>query len=202
VESDRAIDLLLALLNAFVAVVIVVRGRSHARRLAVALLALAGFFALRAISRLTSALGIDDSRLANIHVGQLLDVLLVAALVAILMTIERVLHGVAAIEDSARLREVEYERATRHYTQVVRHRMMNPLASIRGSAITLRDTPGIDETRRGQLLDAIVDATDELEEISLVPERRDELERDLDAIPHVAVERRRRGRADPPTGPS
>jgi signal transduction histidine kinase len=179
-----------------------VRGRRRARPLAAPLLVLAGFFVLRGMTRLATALGYTDSRIAQLDLGQLLDVLLIVALVAIMLTIERVLRGVADVEDSARMRADEYARAKRHYTQVVRHRMMNPIAAIRGSALTLRDAPRLEDSTRVELLDAIVGGCDQLEHVSLVPERRDELERDLDAVPRVSTDRRLTSFPDGPPGPS
>lgn len=196
-DIDHGIELILGLLNGTVAAIILLRGRSSGR-MAIPLMVLASFFTIRAFARMSAAFDVDDSSVVSVGVGQALDVLLVAALVGILVTIERVMRGVAAVEDAARYRKEEYERANRHYTQVVRHRMMNPIAAIRGAALTLRDRPEITDPTRGQLLDAIIDGCGELEQVSLVPERRDELERDLDAVPRIDHERRR---TEYPNGP-
>lgn len=199
-DADHVIDLILGLLNGTVAGYIIVRSR-RSGRMGVPMLVLAVFFSIRSLSRLSAAFNFDRTDIANIGFGQALDVLLVASLVGILVTIERVLRGVAAVEDAARYRQEEYERAKRHYTQVVRHRMMNPIAAIRGAALTLKDRPEISDPTRGQLLDAVVDGCDELEQVSLVPERRDELERDLDAVPRLQSERRDKQYPDGPAAP-
>lgn len=195
------IDLALAVLNLLAAAYVVVRGRRWLSNRSAPLLALGGYFTLRGLSRLTDVF-VDPGEAPNLALEVGLDVLLAATLVAIMLTIEPIARGIAAREDAARYRATEYERARRHYEQVVRHRLFNPLTVIRGAALTLRDEQLTDPAVRAQLLDAIVDASDEVERVSLAPERRDELERDLDAIPNVGNERREMRYPDGPPGPS
>ncbi len=198
----QSIDLALAALNALAAVYLVVRGRRWLGRAATPMLALGGYFTLRSLSRIADAVGQrGHSQMAT---EVLLDLLLAVALLLVMLTFEPIARGIAAREDAARYRAAEYERARRHYEQVVRHRLFNPLTVIRGAAVTLRDERVADEQVRERLLQAIVDASDEIEDVSLVPERRDELERGLDAIPRVdeGHDRRRTSFPDGPPGPS
>ena len=199
-SGTQIIDLALALLNAAAAAYVVVRGRHWLGRASTPLLALGGYFTLRSLSRFSDALLHDGAEHATTDI--MLDVLLAITLVLVITTLEPIARGIAAREDAARYRAEEYDRARRHYEQVVRHRLFNPLTVIRGAAVTLRDDRIADEDVRARLLEAIVEASDEIEDVSLVPDRRDELERDLDAIPRVDDERRHTSFPDGPPGPT
>ncbi len=200
--TSQIIDLSLAMLNVIVGVAVLIRSRRWLGHATVPTIALGSYFMLRAAARLLDVFEPDGAnRNAMLDIG--IDVLLAFTLIVVLFTIEGMLRGVAAREDAAHYRAEEYARARRHYTQVVRHRIFNPLAVIRGSAQTLRDRPEIVDPTRGQLLEAIVDASDEIETISLEPERRDDNERGLDAFPRgVDGERRTKRYPDGPSGPS
>jgi signal transduction histidine kinase len=201
-SGTQTIDLLLAALNLTVAVYVVVRSRSWLGRPSLPVLALGTYFLLRSVSRLIDVLDPVATR-RNLALDVGLDLMLATSLVVVLFTIEAVLRGLAAREDAARYRAAEYARARRHYTQVVRHRMMNPIQAIKGGAQTLQRTGHpVDPGVRDQLLQVIVDAASELETVSLVPERRDELERDLDAVPDVPGHPERRRTTYPDSGSS
>jgi signal transduction histidine kinase len=198
---EQGTDSALAVLNLVVAVYVVTRGRRWLGRTSPAIFALASYFFLRAIARFTEATGFEE--VSGFEIDRLLDILLILTVLLLIATIEPIVRGIAAREDAARYRATEYDRARRHYVQVVRHRMMNPLTVIRGSALTLLDEPELERTTRDRLLDAIVEASNELEAVSLVPERRDDNERELDAVPRVPAEDRRRTTyPDGPVGPS
>jgi len=79
----------------------------------------------------------------------------------------------------------EYLRARHDYSQLVRHRLMNPLTVIRGNAQTLRDLKTIDPVLHDQLCDLIIESTQLMEQISLTPESNSEAEENLHAVPHV-----------------
>lgn len=179
-STTQAIDLLLAVLNLIVAIYVVVRSQHWLGRVALPAFALAIYFLLRSAARTVDVV----TSSASTPVELLLDVLLVGTLLLVITTFEPILRGIGAREDAARYRATEYERARRHYVQVVRHRLLNPVTVIKGSALTLHDADRVDEATRRKLVDAITAACDELENISLVPERRDDLERDLNAVPH------------------
>lgn len=179
-------DLLAAGLNLvlLVAIVLIVRRRGLLRtHLAVGLIA---FFALRVLSRLNDSPEVlfQDNPMLEL----VLDVLSVVVLAYLLTQVARVDRILTAMLDEARFRTQEYDRAKRHYTQVVRHRLLNPVAVVKGSAQTLKADLGLEERVRAQICDAIIAMADEIQDISLNPERRDALEHDLDAIPRVEPE--------------
>lgn len=198
---ESALDIVLAVLNFVAAAYLILRVRRLAGHLTVATIALGSVFGLRGISRLFEARGV--AIVADERVVTAIELMLVVALVWILATLEPVVRGLVAREDAARLRAEEYDRARRHYTQVVRHRMMNPLTTIKGGAQTLLVDRAIDPVTQARILDAMIAACDELEHVSLEPERRDELEHDLDAVPNVdgSSDRRRVPYPDGPPGP-
>lgn len=107
--------------------------------------------------------------------------------VLLLTHVRRITRMVESLVDQARLRANEYRRARMDYTQVVRHRVMNPLTVIRGASVTLRSGAVTDPKLAAQLFDAIDAATEMIESETLEPERRDELERELQAVPHPFV---------------
>ena len=80
----------------------------------------------------------------------------------------------------------EYERALSDYTQLMRHRIANPLTAIRGSAQTLRDLPSLDDDTRTRLLEIIVEMAERIEQVSLEPRSVSVEERCLDAVPRVS----------------
>lgn len=84
----------------------------------------------------------------------------------------------AAANDSA-----EYERAVYHYTQLVRHRMANPLQTISGMAQTLLDLPSLDQQQRVKMVEAIRHQARVLSDICLDPEVRTEAEEPLHPRP-------------------
>ncbi len=179
-------DLILAALNAVVVIVIVLQMRRLDLHLSLPTAALLTFFLLRVAARL-----IDAPQLASHATGtleQIVDVLSIALIVYLLTLTRRLVEAIRAQRDLARLRAEEYERARSHYTQVVRHRTMNPITVISGTLGTLRDRPELDEATRRSLCDGALAAALELSEVILEPERRDELEHELDAQPRVDEE--------------
>lgn len=198
---ESALDIVLAVLNFVAAAYLILRVRRLAGHLTVATIALGAFFGLRGVSRLFESRGV--AIVADERIVTAIELLLVAALVWILATLEPVVRGLVAREDAARLRAEEYERARRHYTQVVRHRMMNPITTIKGGAQTLLIDHVVDPVTQVRILESIVEACDELEHVSLEPERRDDLERELDAVPNLdaATDRRRVPYPDGAPGP-
>jgi hypothetical protein len=67
----------------------------------------------------------------------------------------------AAFEDSQ-----EYQRAVRHYRDIVRHRIANPLQIVKGMAITLVNDDSMGQ-QQVQMLDAIIEAAYRLERATL-----------------------------------
>lgn len=77
----------------------------------------------------------------------------------------------------------EYERALYHYTQLVRHRMANPLQVICGTLQTLLDRPGMEESDRNEMLEAAHQQANVLSRICLEPEVLADVERGLEPRP-------------------
>ena len=88
----------------------------------------------------------------------------------------------------------EYQRALFHYTQLVRHRMANPLQIIVGAAATLRARTDLPIDEHLALLDVIVKEAVVLERICLAPKIMDPSEDTLDPAPRL---RERAPTADP-----
>lgn len=88
------------------------------------------------------------------------------------------------VETSCDIARSEYHRALRHYHDLVRHRIANPLLVICGMAETLRDIPDLDSETQEAMLQAIVDASVRLGSEALFdPQRHGIEEQELDAIP-------------------
>lgn len=81
----------------------------------------------------------------------------------------------------------EYERATHHYGQLVRHRLANPLSVIRGNAQTLMELDGLGEECRAALLTGILEMAQRLERISLGPTIETSEELCFDAVPRLVA---------------
>jgi signal transduction histidine kinase len=117
-----------------------------------------------------------------------LDALLTAVdmvvLLGLLFYVQRLVRGALRTVDEARLRAREYERARRDYGRLIRHRIANPLMTIGGAARTLRVGRG-DEARREQLLESIIEASDDLEQLSLEPQARSAEESELEPSPWI-----------------
>lgn len=93
-------------------------------------------------------------------------------------------------EAAARLAEAnddsdEYQRALYHYTQLIRHRMANPLQVICGTLSTLDDQPDLASDKRIELVAAANRQADVLARICLDPVPLTDVERVLDPEPHV-----------------
>jgi signal transduction histidine kinase len=120
------------------------------------------------------------------NMDAILTVIDAIVLVGLLWYARRLVRSALRTVDEAELRASEYARARRDYASLARHRMANPLMAIKGAAQTLEARRG-DEDERRQLLDAIIEASDRLEEISLEPERRGLEERELEPVPRVGA---------------
>jgi signal transduction histidine kinase len=93
-------------------------------------------------------------------------------------------RGALQTVDDAELRAQEYERARRDYTSLLRHRIANPLMTIEGAARTLKARRGDDE-KREQLFETIIEASKNLEKISLEPRARSDEELELEPAPRI-----------------
>jgi PAS domain S-box-containing protein len=78
----------------------------------------------------------------------------------------------------------EYHRALSHYTQVVRHRVANPIQVIQGLARTLIDMPELSTARRNEMIEAIDEAARRLADMTIFsPEMHGPEESELHAKP-------------------
>jgi signal transduction histidine kinase len=146
------------------------------------LIAPTGFFLLRGAERIGKEIfgGLPYA------VGLMVDPLVLALLVLILFSVNRVVRDLAAAEQAADLREREYERALLDYRRLARHRLATPITAILGGVHYLRDFDPQDEQRRAEVVEMIEEAAVRLEQVSLDP--RDELnaeERSLRPTPSL-----------------
>jgi len=146
----------------------------------VALLLVAFFFldGLVALNRPDPLFGYNPTLDAALVVVDLI------VLVGLLVYVRRLARGALRTVDEAELRAREYERARRDYASLLRHRIANPLMTIEGAARTLKARRG-DEEKREQLLETIIEASQNLEKISLEPRPRGDEELELRPIPRI-----------------
>lgn len=144
------------------------------------------FFALRAVERLMVVAEIPMS-----FMPMLLHAASVLALFLLVLGSHRLADALEASQERAEVTTREYERALDHYTQVMRHRLANPLTAIRGGVSTLQHVE-LDDTTRAHLLEAMEQQARELEAIALHPEREGVEEHELDAVPRVEEQLQRR----------
>jgi signal transduction histidine kinase len=161
-----------AALNLAVAVFVAVEASRRRIGFPRLVLVLVLFFAARAVERLTEP---EAPWPYNEEVDLFIDVGLIVLLVVLVMNVREFVLATTSAD--------EYTRARRHYEQIVRHRMMNPLTAIRGGAQTLLADDKLDRDVRHRLLTTILEASSTLEQISLRPERRGSEEHELDALP-------------------
>jgi signal transduction histidine kinase len=114
----------------------------------------------------------------------ILEVIGTIVIVMMLANASRIANAIAILVDEAKYRSYEYERARLDYTQIVRHRIANPLMVIKGAAQTL-EGDNLDEPTRHELRQEIIAAAERLEEISLEPTQQGFEEHDLDGVPRV-----------------
>jgi len=113
-----------------------------------------------------------------------LTVSLLVVLLGLLVSVRRLVRGALQTADEAKLRASEYERARRDYARLLRHRIANPLMTIGGAARTLRAKRG-DEAKRELLLESIIEASENLERISLEPRPKSAEEFELEPVPRI-----------------
>lgn len=183
VEHARAISAIDAIAELGIAFAIPIYARRRLERVHPLSLLVAAFFAIEALVSLSRATGPAVAAPSTTSI-LVLELLGTVSAIAILLVSARLVDAVLAVVDAARTRAAEYERARRDYSQVVRHRINNPLTVIRGAAQTLEAEIADHETRHRLRL-AIIEAARVLEEISLGPERLGAEEHELDAIAHV-----------------
>ena len=85
----------------------------------------------------------------------------------------------AHADDGSNEARDEYRRALRDYTQLMRHRLANPLTTIISGISTLREMPDLDPETRDSLLEMMAEHAAELERVALYPVAQGAEERDL-----------------------
>lgn len=171
---------------AFAVVFELVRLRRGFPLVALLLVAFFGIDGLVALNRPDHLLGYSST------LDAVLTAIDLVLLVALLVFVQRLVRAVLRTVDEARIRAGEYERARRDYASLLRHRIANPLMAIEGAAQTLRARRG-DEKKREQLLEAIIEASKDLEQVALDPRPRGAEERELQPFPKVGNGSRARG---------
>lgn len=90
------------------------------------------------------------------------------------------------VREPARVAAAEYRRALLDYTQLVRHRLANPLTALTAGVQTLRDLDqDLDRETRLEILDAMIETAARLERTVLHPELETGVEGELRAVPDV-----------------
>jgi signal transduction histidine kinase len=146
------------------------------------LIALIAFFLLRGADRVSIGMRANEST----ELGYLLDALELAALLLLVLGIERIARALERALDRAIAREHEYHRALRDYRRLVRHRIANPLTAILGSVRTLQEMTDLRPVERDELLDAIDHAAHKLQSVAIEPNTPlSAEERDLRPQPRV-----------------
>jgi len=163
---------------AIAVVVELIRLRRGVPRVAVFLVAFFVVDGLVAINRPDSLLW------SNATLDAVLTLIDILVLLGLLFLVQRLARGALRTVDEAKLRAREYERARRDYARLVRHRIANPLMTIGGAARTLRAKRG-DEAGREQLLESIIEASENLEQLSLEPRSKSAEETELEPVPKI-----------------
>lgn len=145
------------------------------------LAALMAFFFLRAADRFYVAFAGDEPLALSV----LVDGLAVVLLGLLLLGIHKMIRGLQAVEDEAALKEREYERALTDYRRLMRHRVANPLAALRGGIQSLRELPNLGREEQQTLIENIYEATRRLENVALDPRPLSGEEKPLDGRPQI-----------------
>jgi signal transduction histidine kinase len=145
------------------------------------LAALMAFFFLRAADRFYVALADNEPLVFSV----LIDGLAVVLLSLLLYGIQKMVRGLQAVEDEAAFRETEYERALADYRRLMRHRVANPLAAVRGGIQSLRELRNLGGEEQQALLDEVYEATRRLENVALDPKPLSREEEPLEGRPRI-----------------
>jgi signal transduction histidine kinase len=178
VDADAIVNLVLGLCELILALVVARHIGRFGRRFPW-LVFLIAFFFVRGADRIYAAFADSEA------LGLVVDIVAIAAVVMLILGIDKTAAALKETQDEATYRSEEYARALADYQRLARHRLANPLTAIRGSVVTLRDLPDLDADARRQLLDAIEAEALRLEEVALDPELQGAEERGLDPTPNV-----------------
>ena len=145
------------------------------------LAALMAFFFLRAADRFYVALAGDEP----LAFAVLVDGLAIVLLVLLLVGIRKMIRGLESVQNEASYKEAEYERALIDYRRLMRHRIANPLAAVRGGLQVVRELPDLSRADRESLLESVDEAVERLEHVALNPQPLSNEERRLDGRPRL-----------------
>jgi signal transduction histidine kinase len=166
-----------------VAVLVLLGVRTRLGRIAPIAWLIVSYFAIEALVSFNRIFTLHDPHGA-LSRAVILEIVGTVIIIALLANASRIVGAIAFVVDEARYRAAEYARARHDYTQVVRHRIANPLTVIKGAAQTL-DVGELDEQMRHALRLAIFEAAQQLEDISLEPIRLGDEEREFDPVPRT-----------------
>lgn len=95
-------------------------------------------------------------------------------------------NALEVVTAPARIAAAEYRRALLDYTQLVRHRLANPLTALTAGVQTLRDLDLVlDRDTRLEILDAMIETASRLERAVLHPEIDTGVEGELRPVPDI-----------------
>jgi signal transduction histidine kinase len=166
-----------------VAILILLGVRARLGRIAPFAWLIVSYFLIEALVSFNRVFVLTDQQgtLARVVILEMVGSVII---LLILAYASRIAGAIAFVVDEARFRAAEYARARYDYTQVVRHRIANPLTIIKGASQTL-DIGELNEEMRHALRLAIYQAAQQLEEISLEPTRQGDEEHEFDAVSHA-----------------
>ena len=176
------LNFLLATLEAGLAL-IVLRHLGRFGRAFPWLAALMAFFFLRAADRFYVAFAGKET----IAFSALVDGLAVVILLLLLFGLQRMIRGLEAVQNEAALREEEYQRALVDYRRLMRHRIANPLAAVRGGIQCLKELRNLPREEQMRLIDVAYAAVLRLESVALNPRPLSEDEAPLEGRPRIAA---------------
>ena len=178
-DTTELLSLAVGVLELALALVVGIRLGAYVRTFPW-LAALIVFFGLRAAMRIYSAFAEQRAETLALPI----DVLLIAALILLIVGIERTGRGLVLAENEAQYREQEYRRALADYRRLARHRLANPLSVIRGGVIALK-TLDLSEDERRKLLESMAAESERLETVALEPDPASPEERRLRPRPEL-----------------
>jgi signal transduction histidine kinase len=183
-EPTALLSLVIGVLELALALLVGFRLGGHIRAFPW-LAALMVFFGLRAAMRIYGAFAARGAE----ELALPIDLVLIAALILLIVGIERTGRGLVLAENEALYREEEYRRALTDYRRLARHRLANPLSVIRGGVIALKSLE-LSEADRAQLLDSMEQECERLEHVALEPHPNGPEERWLKPVPDLATRTR------------
>lgn len=117
-----------------------------------------------------------------VDVIEILDLVVLVMLAALVFATDRMRRLLDRQRAGAEHAQAEYSRALLDYTQLVRHRIANPLTAVIGGTQTLLEI-NVDDATRRELLESMLESARRLEQVALHPERISREEAGLEPSP-------------------